>query len=54
MRARVLSHLETIIAVSEKHQVLPAFRATARALLEAVRTRWPEAKQLELYPAFKK
>ncbi|MCX6988514.1 MAG: phosphotransferase [Chlamydiae bacterium] len=51
-RSRVISHLQAFIAISEKHQTLPALRSMAVQILHSLEDRWPNAKPLHLYPAF--
>jgi hypothetical protein len=52
VRSRMLWYLEATIAMSESADVLPGLRATARAWLDALRERWPEADVFAFYPAF--
>jgi hypothetical protein len=52
IRGRLLWYLELVVAVTEAAAVLPGLNASARAWLEDLRRRWPEAMPLGLYPAF--
>ncbi|MDE3055409.1 MAG: hypothetical protein KGI80_01745 [Verrucomicrobiota bacterium] len=54
IRPRVLSHLQAFINISERTSSLPAFKSMTISLLEKLKKEWPEAKSLELYPAFTK
>jgi hypothetical protein len=51
-RPRVLSRLQAFIAVSEKYDMLPHLRSMAIQVLGELKTRWPDAKPLDVYPAF--
>ncbi len=51
--ARVLSHLQTFIDLSEKHKTLPALRSMAIQMLQSLKLQWKEATPLGFYPAFK-
>ncbi len=53
VRPRVLSRLQAFIDVASKHDMLPHLRQMATNILIAVKTRWPDAKPLEFYPAFR-
>jgi thiamine kinase-like enzyme len=52
MRSRLLARLEAFITTSESFNQLPASRGTASRLLEVLRSQWPGAEPLALYPAF--
>ncbi|MDP1604921.1 MAG: phosphotransferase [Legionella sp.] len=52
VRPRVLTRLQAFIEVASKNDQLPHLRKMAQNILSAVKTRWPDAKPLEVYPAF--
>jgi hypothetical protein len=52
-RSRALTHLDTFISISEQHDTLPALRTMAIRLIQTLTTKWPDAKPLELYPAYR-
>ena len=51
LRPRVLTHLETFVAAGFER--LPGLRGTAEGLLATLGRRWPDARPLPLYPAFR-
>ena len=52
VRPRVLSRLQAFINISKKYDKLPHIRMMAEQILNTLRSRWPDVKPLELYPAF--
>lgn len=52
-RPRVLARLSSFIQVSLKHKMLPHLRTLAEQVLKEVKILWPDAKPLELFPAFR-
>jgi len=54
VRPRVLSRLQAFIETAAKHNMLPNLRAMASTMFREAKTRWPEARTLELFPAFVK
>jgi hypothetical protein len=52
IRSRLLWYLEVTITLTEAADVLPNFRAAARAWLVDLWNRWPSTHPLSLYPAF--
>ncbi|MBI2786459.1 MAG: hypothetical protein HYX60_09235 [Legionella longbeachae] len=52
VRPRVLTRLQAFIDVSTENDQLPYLRKMAKDMLSAVKTRWLDAKPLEVYPAF--
>ncbi len=52
VRPRVLTRLQAFIDVASKNEQLPHLKKMAQDMLVAVKTRWPDAKALEVYPAF--
>jgi hypothetical protein len=53
IRPRLLARMEAFIAAAATHCRLPALRSATERLLDALRTRWPDAEPLPLYPAFR-
>ena len=53
VRQRMLARLQTFIATSEQFDQLPALRGTANALLDILRTKWPDTPPMPPYPAFR-
>ena len=51
-RPRTLSRLQAFINVSKKYDKLPHLKSIATQVLRELKTRWPDAKPLDLYPAF--
>ena len=52
VRPRFLSRLQAFVDVASKHDMLPNLREMATNMLVKVKAHWPDAKLLELYPAF--
>lgn len=52
IRPRILSRLNAFLAVAAKHDRLPHLRSMAQQLIARLHSRWPDAKPLDLYPAF--
>jgi hypothetical protein len=52
-RSRVLSRLQAFIKVAERYNKLPHLRSMAEQVLRELKIRWPDAKPLDFYPAFK-
>ena len=52
VRPRVLTRLQAFIDVASKNDQLPHLRKMAQDMLSTVKTRWSDAKPLEVYPAF--
>lgn len=52
MRPRVLSRLQSFIKVSKKYDKLFYIRSMVEQMLESLRVRWPDAKPMDVYPAF--
>ena len=53
VRPRVLSRLQAFIDVTTLNPYLPNLAEMAIKMLNELNNRWPTAKQLEFYPAFK-
>jgi hypothetical protein len=51
-RPRYLHRLQTFINVSSRHGKFPHLKIMAEQVLKELKNRWPEAKPLELFPAF--
>ncbi len=51
-RARVLSDLQTFVAVSKKYEHLPHLRTMVEQILKELSIRWPKDKPLDMFPAF--
>lgn len=51
-RPRTLSRLQAFVDVSKKYEKLEQLRAMAEQILQALKIKWPDAKPLDLYPAF--
>ncbi|MBP6951637.1 MAG: phosphotransferase [Alphaproteobacteria bacterium] len=51
-RPRTLSRLQAFINVSKKYDKLPHLKSIATQVLRELKTRWPDAKPLDLYPTF--
>lgn len=54
VRPRVLSRLISFIEISKAYKKLPHLLSMAEEILKQLEIRWPDAKPLELYPAFSK
>ena len=54
VRPRVLSRLISFIEISKAYKKLPHLLSMAEEVLKELEIRWPDAKPLELYPAFSK
>ncbi|MBA3602372.1 MAG: alpha/beta fold hydrolase [Parachlamydiaceae bacterium] len=54
VRPRILSRLISFIEISKAYEKLPHLSSMAEEVLKKLKIRWPEAKPLELYPAFSK
>lgn len=54
VRPRILSRLTSFIEVSKGYKKLPYLLSMAKKILKELEIRWPDAKPLELYPAFSK
>ena len=52
VRPRVLTRLQAFIDVASKNDQLRHLRKMAQDMLTAVKSRWSDAKPLEVYPAF--
>lgn len=52
-RSRVISRLQAFINVAQKHESFPNLRSMAEHILKTLKDRWPDAKPLDFYPAFK-
>jgi hypothetical protein len=52
LRPRTISALENFIDVSKDYNLLPNLRIMSEQLIKNLKTKWPEAKPLELYPVF--
>ncbi len=52
VRPRVLSRLISFIEISKAYKKLPHLLSMAEEILKELKIRWPNAKPLELYPAF--
>ena len=52
VRPRILSRLNAFISVANEHEKLPYLMTMAKQILETLYTRWPDVKQLDVYPAF--
>jgi hypothetical protein len=52
VRLRVLTRLQAFIDVASKNEQLPHLKQMAQNMLVAVKVHWPDAKPLEVYPAF--
>jgi len=52
-RPRVLSRLQVFIDVSKKYDQMPYLREMADHVLKELMIKWPDAKPLSVYPAFK-
>lgn len=52
VRPRVLSRLQAFIEVAASNGLLPHLTQMAKAVLDEIQKRWPNAKPLEFYPAF--
>lgn len=52
LRPRVLSRLNTFVEVASRFNLLPHLRTMAQQLLAALKIQWPEAQQMDMYPAF--
>ena len=50
IRGRLLWYLEAVIGMSATANVLPGINETAQCWLSDLRTRWPDATPLGLYP----
>jgi hypothetical protein len=44
--------LQAFINVSKKYDKLPHLKSIATQVLRELKTRWPDAKPLDLYPTF--
>jgi hypothetical protein len=53
VRSRLLARLGAFIETATSSNQLPALRATATALLDHLRRRWPDTPPLPVYPAFR-
>ena len=51
-RPRILSRLQAFIDVSKRSDKLPHLRTLAEQILKELKIKWPEARPLDLYPAF--
>lgn len=51
-RPRTLARFQAFIDVSKKQELLPNLRAMAEQIMTELKSRWPDVKPLELYPAF--
>ncbi len=51
-RPRTLSRLQAFIDVSKRYDRLPHLGSMAEKILMELKIRWPDAKPLEVYPAF--
>lgn len=52
VRPRILSRLQAFIDQANKHNMFPSLREMAEKILEKIKFLWPNAKPLEVYPAF--
>ena len=52
LRPRTISALQNFIDTSKNYDSLPNLRIMSEQLIENLKTKWPEAKPLELYPVF--
>jgi hypothetical protein len=52
IRGRLLWYLEAVSQMTDAASVLPGIHRSAQAWLSELRSRWPEATPLGLYPAF--
>lgn len=53
VRPRVLSRLQAFIDVASSNRLLPHLTAMAKTVLTELQKRWPDAKPLEYFPAFR-
>lgn len=52
LRPRTLTSLQTFSEVAKQYNHLPHLRSMAEHLLDILKIRWPDAKPLDMYPAF--
>ena len=52
IRGRLLWYLEAVSQMTDTASVLPGIHTSAQGWLSELRSRWPEATPLGLYPAF--
>lgn len=51
-RPRIISRLQAFIDQANKYNMLPSLKEMAVKILEKIKFIWPDAKPLEVYPAF--
>lgn len=52
VRPRIITRLQAFIQVAKKHDLFPNLQSLTEQILKELKTRWPNAKPMDMYPAF--